>query len=175
MTVSCPSRRPTRRLALGPRAALLCVALALGGCSVSGDPIDLRGLRPGSAPNEALACPAGACAAPADFETPAYEVPPEALRAILSEIAASEPRTELVAESAELDQRVYVQRSAVFRFPDTLRVQIVALESGASAILHSKSGFGYWDLGVNRKRVERWLQRLEEAVAASGSPDREPG
>ena len=44
-------------------------------------------------------------------------------------------------------------------------MQIVTLPEGVSAILHSKSGFGYWDLGVNRKRLERWLQRLESEAA----------
>ncbi len=153
------------RVGRWPPWLALTFVLLLGGCSVTAEPIDLRDLARGSAPNEALACPPGVCAASADFETPRFDLPAERLREILSAIAAGEPRSELVAESAELDQRVYVQRSRVFGFPDVVRVQIVALPEGVSAILHSKSGFGYWDLGVNRKRLERWLERLESAAA----------
>ena len=152
---------------------VLFIGLLLGGCGVTSDPIDLRSLSRGSAPNEALACPSGLCSAEADFETPVYDLPLDALRALLSELVASEPRTELVAESAELDQRVYLQRSSVFGFPDRIRVQMVRLPEGVSAILHSQAVYGWWDLGVNRRRVEDWLARLEAAVAAGGKS--EPG
>ena len=150
---------------------VLSFGLLLGGCGVASDPIDLRSLARGSAPNEALACPSGLCSAEADFETPVYDLSVEALRERLSELAASEPRTELVAESAELDQKVYLQRSSVFGFPDRIRVQMVRLPEGASAILHSKAVYGWWDLGVNRRRVKDWLAQLEAAVDAGGGSD----
>ena len=145
---------------------LLLLASPLGGCSVANDPVDLRSLVRGSAPNEALACPAGICAAVADFETPYYDLPKESLRDVLASLADAEPRMELVAQSADLDQRVYVQRSRLFGFADTVRVQLVASPEGTSAILHSKAGFGFWDLGVNRQRIERWLSLLDEAAKA---------
>ena len=157
------------RAALRAGVIALLLALSLGACSLSAEPTDLRVLKRSATPNDALACPAGLCAASADRETPRFDLPLGVLRDILAEIAAAEPRTELVAESRALDQRVYVQRSRVFGFPDRIHVQVVALPEGASAILYSKAGYGVWDLGVNRKRVKRWLKRLDAAIAARRS------
>ena len=49
-------------------------------------------------------------------------------------------------------------------FVDTIVVAFVDLgEGGASFYLYSYSNFGYWDLGVNRKRAKRWIELLAPA------------
>lgn len=140
----------------------------LGGCSMDVEPLDLRDLGRTWAPNDALACPAGACSAEADFETPVYPLTKEVLAELIAGVAGAEPRTEQVAESAALDQRIYVQRSETLGFPDIVRVQIVTLPEGASAILYSRSRYGFWDIGVNRKRLRRWLDGIDRAAKAAG-------
>jgi uncharacterized protein (DUF1499 family) len=54
----------------------------------------------------------------------------------------------------------------VLRFPDLLRAQIVALGAERSSlILDSRSRFGCWDLGVNRRRVLCWVHDLQQLMA----------
>jgi len=56
-----------------------------------------------------------------------------------------------------------VQRSALFRFPDTVSIEVIPLgDSRSTLAIYSRSTYGYSDLGVNRKRIERWLARLAE-------------
>ena len=148
---------------------LACLMIALGGCSMDVEPLDLRSMKRAWTPNDALACPADACAAEADFEVPVFEIEKEALGALFEAVATAEDRTELVAESLAIDQRVYVQRSETFGFPDTVRVQIVSLPEGVSAILYSRSRYGFSDLGVNRRRLRRWVDAVVAAAETNSS------
>ena len=138
-------------------AAALALVLSLDGAAADAGPVDLRTVeRPGKW-NDALACPAGACRARADLESPMLGLSPDALLERARDRLSREPRTELVAEDPALRQLVFVQRSAVFGFPDTVWVQAAETAAGPSVIVYSRSTYGTWDLGVNRARVARWL------------------
>jgi len=126
--------------------------------------IDLRDLRRAALPKDALAAPPGLCVARADLTVPAFTLSKDALAERLRAVALAEPRTQLIGELSELDQLAFEQRSRVFGFPDTIRVQIVPMSDGVSAILCSRSRYGGWDIGANRKRLRRWLARLEAAT-----------
>ena len=57
---------------------------------------------------------------------------------------------------------VLVQRSRIFRFPDTVTVQLFPLPDGGSTLaIYSHSNYGRSDLGVNADRVRRWLVLIE--------------
>lgn len=155
-----PSLLPARALWIG-------LLLLTAACAAETVPQDLRELQRADSPNDALACPLRTCKAAADIESPVYAVAPDDLMQALRRAIEAEPRTELAAEAAALNQVVYVQRSALFRFPDTVWVQPVALSDGASVIIYSRSNYGYGDFGVNRERVERWLSLLEESLGPS--------
>ncbi len=141
-------------------SAILVLCGAVTGTVAGAEPVDLRVIARTVAWNDALACPAGTCRAEADFESPAIAGPVAALLERARDVLGRQPRTELVAADDALGQLVFVQRSAVLGFPDTIRVQAVETAAGASVILYSRSTYGYWDLGVNRARVERWLKLL---------------
>ncbi len=138
-------------------------------------PVDFAALTRRSAPNDALACPVGLCPkAEADLVPPVFDVPGERLRAIVAEVAAAEPNTEpaLAAEGEEQDR--YVARSRLMRFPDTVDVRIVREGEGRSTLaLYSRSQIGYSDLGVNRARIERWLEAIRARAAESPPPTTE--
>jgi uncharacterized protein (DUF1499 family) len=138
--------------------ALCSLMMTTGACSAISDPMDLRAIERSSAPRDALACPPGLCAAAVDIESPVVAGTPADLVAKARDVLSREPRTELVSEDKALMQLVFVQRSALLRFPDTVRVQAIAVGDGASVMIHSTSNYGYWDMGVNRDRVERWLR-----------------
>ena len=142
----------------------LLLAALTAGCSYDSTPRDLRTLSKSAAPHDALACPPDTCAAEADFQSPVLAGTPAEVTETARAKLSGQPRTEVVAEAPELNQVVLVQRTAVLRFPDTVWVQAVTTPQGTSIILYSSSNVGYWDFGVNRRRVEDWLQILVEAA-----------
>jgi uncharacterized protein (DUF1499 family) len=87
------------------------------------------------------------------------------LAAKVKALPTVEPRTVLVgANDAEL-RYVLVQRSALLNFPDTINIAIQPLDASHAAIaIYSRSRYGKGDLGVNMKRVQRWLGLLGVGV-----------
>lgn len=126
--------------------------------------MDLRDIERSASPNDALACAPGVCRANADFESPAFPIGKTKLTDIALAVFKDQPRTELVSRDGALDQLVFVQRSRVLGFPDTIHFQGVTVGAQVSVIIHSRSNYGYWDFGVNRARVQNWLELLAQAI-----------
>ncbi len=118
-------------------------------------------------PNDALACPADICVAKSDLMPPIYAVPKNALRTALGRVVASEPDMEVVSAGGDAER--YIQRTRMMRFPDTIVVQYFDRPGGQSTLaLYSRSQIGESDLGVNKARIERWLEKLaKEALVAN--------
>jgi uncharacterized protein (DUF1499 family) len=123
-------------------------------------PIDFGTLDKGAKPNTFLVLPHGfeSVAAP-DLTSPVFQLEPAALLDAFKAVALAAPRTTLEQEAD--GQIELVQRSAVFRFPDYITAEAVAIEGGAALCVFSRSKVGYSDLGVNAKRVKAWLAALE--------------
>lgn len=123
-------------------------------------PIDFSTLEPDGRPRRWLVLPPGfPAAAAADEESPIYNGSAERLLSQLSEVALAEPRTRLVREAA--GQLEFVQRSLVFRFPDFVTAAAAPAGAGAALCLYSRAAVGYSDLGVNRRRLRRWMAALQ--------------
>jgi len=146
-------------------AVLLAAATGYAVINTSGhDParwhVDPATARPGGNPNEFFAAPRGTTAAPAGAETRLYPERPRALLARFDAIARAQPRTRVVAGDLDSLMITYVQRSRVFGFPDYLTVKAVVTEGGAGLIIWSRARYGRGDFGVNRARVEAWLEQF---------------
>ena len=127
--------------------------------------VDFAALELSNDPNWYLMCPPGLCGAGAHADSPLFDVPVERLRARWREVAAAEPRVELVAGHGDGWQCDYVQRSARFRFPDIVTVRFIAVSATQSTLaIYSRSIYGRSDFGVNRARIEAWLARLREGL-----------
>ena len=126
--------------------------------------MNLRDIDRSTSPNDALACPPGICRANSDFESPVFAIGKTKLTDIALTAFKAQPRTELVRRDSALDQMVFVQRSRLFGFPDTIWIQGETIDEQASIIIYSRSNYGYWDLGVNRERVQNWLEILGQAI-----------
>lgn len=171
--------RAAKAIALGGLATVLAVAaLGLGLRLYLGREAESR-LRPGEAvafdapprpaPNAVLACPPGRCG-PDAAPSPVFDMPWERLRERWREVIALQPRIELVDADPARRHLVYVQRSALLRFPDIVTVEFVALDGGRSSLfVHSRSRYGRADFGVNRARVAAWLSLLRRMA---GQPQR---
>ena len=74
----------------------------------------------------------------------------------LHEIIQATPRTSVLAGSLEEGMITYVTRSALFGFPDYTTVE----QTEDDIVIHGRLRFGAADLGVNAKRIDRWLGQL---------------
>jgi uncharacterized protein (DUF1499 family) len=111
--------------------------------------------------NVFAACPPGYCTPPGDMESPIFAMDWERLGDYWSEVIAVQPRVGLVAWDTQQRRATYIERSAVFRFPDIVTVEFVPLGAGKSSLaIDSRSRYGKGDLGVNRRRVIDWLTTL---------------
>ncbi|OIO08261.1 MAG: hypothetical protein AUJ52_08555, partial [Elusimicrobia bacterium CG1_02_63_36] len=89
-------------------------------------------------------------------ESPVFEMPAEELERRFFEIALSNPR------SSRRSRDTIATRSWFWRFPDLVTVRFIELEDGKSAIaVYSRALYGHSDLGMNKKRIDAWLSRLE--------------
>lgn len=112
--------------------------------------------------NVFAACPPGYCAPPGDIESPAFAMDWERLRGYWSELMSVQRRVGLVAWDPQRHRATYIEHSAVFRFPDIVTVEFIALDGGRSTVaIDSRSRYGKGDMGVNRRRVLAWLSTLE--------------
>lgn len=124
--------------------------------------VDFATLQRDDVPNKYLLCPKGACSTRTDGEAPVFDVPVERLQVAWGEMLAEQPRLQLLRRDVTNTQIDYVQRTRFLRFPDLVTVRFVPIDEAHSTLaIYSRSVWGRGDMGVNRKRVEEWLARLQ--------------
>lgn len=114
-------------------------------------------------PNDAIAASPGIASAEATRPLGIFDAAPDILLARLRDIALAEPRTAVVDGSAEAGHMTFVQRSALFGFPDYVSAKATPMAEGTGLAVWSRSRYGYSDMGVNAARLERWLAALSAA------------
>ena len=129
--------------------------------------LDLRRIKPRSGKNRFFVAPPIAIHGEPDRDSPVYALPARELADALLAVALGEPRTKLIDRTNDGLAMQFVQRSAVFRFPDTIDVEIIAFGAEQSSLaIYSRARYGNRDFGVNRRRVERWLAALAAKIGA---------
>lgn len=128
--------------------------------------IDLADFKMGWRPNQFFAAPAGYETRAQPMATvPDYQASVEELEAAFRTIALAAPRVSVVGEDAAHHRVDFVQRSALFKFPDTISVQFLDRGEGRSSLaIYSRAHVGIGDMGVNKKRVLGWLAALKEKL-----------
>lgn len=111
-------------------------------------------------PNDYLLAPAGSTAATPDQAGPVLAMAPDALMFLIDSVATPDGARP-IAGSLDEGWVTYVQRSALLGFPDYITVRAISVDGGVTPVIWSRSRFGDSDLGVNAKRVERWLSTIE--------------
>ena len=125
--------------------------------------VDFADLELTEKPNQFLVCPPGMCNAVPHANSPMFDISVDQLRQRWREVVAARPRVELLAEDGQ--QFDYVQRSARFRFPDIVTVRFISVSPSQSTLaIYSRSVYGKSDFGVNRQRIEAWLEILREGL-----------
>ncbi len=133
------------------------------------EPVDFAALSLSDKANQFLMCPDHLCRAERHAVSPVFEVPVERLAARWREVIAAQPRLEVLAEGPNGLHFDYVQRSARFRFPDIVTVRLIALSPERSTLaVYSRALYGGKDFGVNRQRIEAWIDLLGRAAKSDG-------
>lgn len=129
--------------------------------------IALAGLKKKWTPNQYLVCPDGYAASPADAAPDTFKVAPDALIAAWREVVEAQARTKEIAFDAAALRAHHTQQSKVMRFTDDIVAEAHPAGEGASHLyVYSRSRLGIRDFGVNKARVEAWLDALRAKLAA---------
>lgn len=129
-------------------------------------PIDFKTLEKPSSPNFAIACPNSWCNIQPDIVSRTFSVSVQQLQAAWQVVITKEPRFKQLKQQGY--QQLYVQRSRVWRFPDYIAVEFIALDPDHSTIaMVSQSKYGYYDFGVNLARLKRLYVQLAKTIKVS--------
>jgi len=123
-------------------------------------PVEFGQFKRRESPNEYLVCHTNYCRnAKPDRISPEVPISAAKLRSRLDALLLEEPRTRV-----HFDNGIHVvveQRSAIFRFPDIIDVELIDVGTDKSILaIYSRSKFGYYDFGVNKRRIDAWLRKL---------------
>lgn len=143
---------------------LSLMVLLLVGCQKSMDKVDFNNIQLPNSPNYALVAPRGFTPSPT-IDAPQYSVSKEDLQRIMLSVIHEQPRIKPIMQNTKVSEYSFVQRTAVFRFPDQIDVKFIEHEGHGSLIMLSRSMYGYSDLGKNKKRMKQWLELLSQALA----------
>ncbi len=134
--------------------------------------MDVTEIRPPGAPNYCLALPPGIGAVKPQVESPVFALEPLRIAAAWQSVLSRAPRTEIVDVSDDGLSIEAVQRSTLIGFIDRVSARAVPMPGNrASLAVYSRSAVGYWDLGVNRRRVVAWLDALRQTLDEDGGSD----
>lgn len=147
-----------RLVKLGVSALLASITLALAGlwwtAADVDRPINFTQSILTSKPNQYLACPADHCGDTPHLVSPVFQVNRDQALDLWDNMMAGKTQFERLNDRDKPDQRQYVERTELMRFPDRISVQFLALSPATSSVaIYSRSKYGYSDLGVNEARV----------------------
>lgn len=156
--------------------ALLMLVLAACAAAANKEPsramdsdpriLDFAEVKTPSRPNAWLVAPPGTIDGPASEPAPVFPMAAMTAAGAWREIIDGAPRTRIIAVSPDGLRIEAEQRSAGFGFVDRISASFIPMDGGRSTVaVYSRAQTGYWDLGVNKRRVRDWLSRLAQAAS----------
>jgi uncharacterized protein (DUF1499 family) len=129
---------------------------------------DLATLQPHRTPNNWFVAPPDSVAAEPDQPAPLFDAPADRVAEAWLAVIERQPLAAILGVSSDGLQIEAEQRSAVFGFIDRISTKFLPVASGRStAIAYSRALVGYWDFGVNRRGLRRWLSELASDLERS--------
>ena len=126
------------------------------------DYLHFKSLKRPPKPNTCLVAPDNHClAAEPDFAPPELPMTGRGLFSKLNEILASERSFGKIEADPEALRLKFVATTGLLRFKDDVDIEVIPIDDARSTLaIYSRSRVGYSDLGTNRKRVEKLIERL---------------
>ncbi len=94
-----------------------------------------------------------------------FDVKQMKLSQIVMDYAGQQYRTELLANTDDGQLFTFIQRSKLIAYPDYITIKIAPQGDGSQLSVFSRSRFGYRDFGVNKLRVDTWVDGIRGLVA----------
>jgi uncharacterized protein (DUF1499 family) len=127
--------------------------------------VDFATLELKPSPNQYLVCPLELCRATPHLASPVFNASLEELRGAWFRVVELQPRVTLLSSDTNADQYEYQDLTPVIHFPDTVTVRLLPANEGrATLAIYSRSHYGHSDLGVNRRRVQSWMEQLSQEL-----------
>ena len=98
-------------------------------------------------------------------DAPRFEADANTVLTTLLGIARSDWRVGLVEGSVDEGMITLVARSTVFGFRDYITFKATDEAGGSKLSVYARPRMNAYDWGVNQKRLDRWLSKLEQALA----------
>lgn len=130
---------------------------------------DFKTLKRRRRPNDYLVLPEGYDArATPDRLSPVFPVSRGQLGLLVKRVALAEPRTKMLSDDEDAGWFEFEQLGKTLRFPADITVECVHRGEDASALaVWSRSRYGIFDRGANRKRIERWIAAIEMRIGGN--------
>ena len=126
-------------------------------------PIDFKNLTiPHTKPNYYLVCPKNICHIDTN-PSPIYKTTADNLYHTTISIIHKIERTKIIHQDNKNYKLLFVQKTRLFKFPDYIDIQIFPTEGNKSTIaIFSRAEYGYYDFGVNKRRVINLITELSK-------------
>jgi len=89
------------------------------------------------------------------------DMPPEAALSALDKIVLATPRSRRIAGDAASGLVTYEVRTKLMRYPDYATIKAKPTDQGSELVILSRARFGQSDLGVNKARLDGWLEQFK--------------
>ena len=131
------------------------------------DFLDFNNLRRRSSPNQWLV-------GPADFRSDltvdrvaaVFKTPAKTLAEKWVAVLKAQSRTIVLGVSDDGLSVEAQQRSALLRFVDVISFRAIPIDDESSTfVAYSRSNLGYWDVGVNQRRLTQWVDALQRSTS----------
>ncbi len=128
--------------------------------------IDFETFTPPHSPNYALVCPYHVSRDICHQTAPKFSFDVKTLQENWQQFIVKESNITVLADAPE-NQAWYVQKTRFLGFPDYIVVVFYDLGEGESTVaMYSRSKYGYYDFGVNQKRLARWMECFQQKASS---------
>lgn len=144
---------------------ILCaMTLLLQGCS-NQSTANLQNLTLPKTQNYYLMCPQNYCNVTPNENPPVFPVSADDLFNAWNLMMTQEKYVSVLDSVPSRGQYDYIARSYILDFPDIVTVQFIAVSDTSSTLaVYSRSIYGFYDFGMNKKRLQQWMQQLNISV-----------
>lgn len=123
-------------------------------------------------PNYVLMCPDKFCNVTPDMYSPVFQVSADDLFNAFNLVMAQDPTVRFVNNIPEQGQFFLEERPIFFNFPKDIMVQFIALSDTTSTLaIYSRSRYGWYDFGSNRRMVNDWIVQLNQVLAKNNGTE----